>query len=77
MFDGYQNIDELTRNLIDAGCSEDTIDDCLTCLLHGDKTGSLCRLEAQRKELLYVIHKEQSCMEYLDELLDSLQRKAK
>ena len=73
MFKGYQNTDELTQNLIDAGCSADMIADFLSCLLHGDKEGGLIRLEAQRAEILDEIHKGRSCIEYLDELRCGLQ----
>ena len=41
-------------------------------LRYGDKAGGLYRLEAQRVELLDEIHKEQSCIEFLDELLCNL-----
>lgn len=72
MFDGYQNTEELTKHLIDAGCSEEMIASLLSCLLHGDKEGGLCRLEAQRAELLDEIHNEQSCIKFLDEQLCNL-----
>ena len=77
MFAGYQNTEELTQNLIDAGCSEELIIDILSCLLHGDKEEGLCRLEERRAELLHNIHKEQSGIEYLDELLGSLREKGR
>lgn len=72
MFSGYQNTEELTQNMMDAGCSEEMIACLLSCLLHGDKAGGLCQLEERRAELLDEIHKEQSCIEFLDELLYSL-----
>lgn len=69
MFEGYQNTEELTRNLIDAGCSETMITCFLSCILNGDKVGSLSHLEKQRTELLEEIHKEQACIVFLDEQL--------
>lgn len=69
MSKGYQNTEELTQNLIDAGCSNDTIKSFLSCLLNGDKAESLCRLQEQRSELLDEIHKDKSCIELLDELI--------
>ena len=72
MFEGYQNTEELTQNLIDAGCNKEMIDGFLSCLLHGDKAGGLYKLETQRVELLDKIHKEQSCIEFLDEMLCNL-----
>ncbi|MCH5343221.1 MAG: hypothetical protein J1E64_04205 [Acetatifactor sp.] len=77
MFRGYKNEEELTQNLIDAGCSETMITCFLSCFLHGDKTGSLCRLEERRAELLREIHKEQFCIEFLDEQLYSLKEQPK
>ena len=77
MFTGYQSTDELTQNLIDAGCSQEAITCILSCLLHGDKEEGLCRLEEQRAELLRNIHQEQSGLEYLDELLASIKEKNK
>lgn len=75
MFAGYQNTEELTQNLIDAGCSEEMITCLVSCLLDGNKEEGLCRLEERRAELLHDIHKEQSGIAYLDELLDSLREK--
>ena len=77
MFAGYPSTEELTQNLIDAGCSEEMIACLVSCLLNGNKEEGLCRLEERRAELLHNIHKEQSGIEYLDELLDSLREKTK
>ena len=76
MFEGYQNTEELTRNLIDAGCSETMIACLLSCLYSGDKAGSLGWLEKRRSELLEEIHKEQSCIEFLDDQLYGLREQA-
>ena len=77
MFTGYQSIEELTQNLIDAGCSKEMIAGLSSCLLDGNKEEGLSRLEERRAELLNDIHKGQSCIEYLDELLMSLREKNK
>ena len=77
MFAGYQSTEELTQNLIDAGCSEEMIACLVSCLLDGNKEEGLCRLEERRAELLHDIRKEQSGIEYLDKLLDSLREKNK
>ena len=69
MFSIKQSTEELTQNLIDAGCSKDTIKSFLSCLLNGDKAESLCRLQEQRSKLLEEIHKDKSCIELLDELI--------
>ena len=77
MIGDYQNTDGITQNLIDAGCSEAMISCFWSCLLHGDKAGSLCQLEERRAELLREIHNEQSCIEFLDEQLCSLKEQSK
>ena len=77
MFEGYQNTEELTHNLIDVGCSETVITCFLSCLFNGDKAGSLRQLEEWRKELLHAIHDDQSCIEFLDEQIYSLRRQSK
>ena len=77
MFEGYQNTEELTHNLIDVGCSETLITYFLDCMFSGDKAGGLKRLEEWRSELLEEIHKEQSYIELLDEQLYSLRGQTK
>ena len=72
MFTGYQTVEELAQNLIDAGCGEEMISRLLSCLLEGHKAEGLCLLEERRSELLGDIHKEQSGVAYLDELIVSL-----
>ena len=76
MFESYQNTEEFTSNLIDAGCSEAIITCFLACLFNGDKECSLDNLEKWRTELLEEIHKGQSCIEFLDEQLYSLREQA-
>ena len=77
MFTGYQSAEELTQNLIDAGCSEELITCLVSCLSDGNKEEALCRLGVRRAELLHDIHKEQSDIEYLDGLLASLREDAR
>ena len=77
MFTGYQTVEELAQNLIDAGCGEELISCLLSCLLEGDKAEGLCRLEERRSELLDDIHRDQSVLAYLDELLAGLREQAK
>ena len=74
MFTGYQSAEELTRHLRDIGCSEDMIADLLSHLRSGEKAEGLCQLEKWRAELLREIHKEQSCIAYLDEMLCSIKK---
>ena len=77
MFNGYKSTEELTQNLIDAGCSEEFMTCLLSCLANGDQAESLCKLEEWRAELLREIHKERSCMEYLDALLGELREQSR
>ena len=76
MFTGYQSIEELTQNLIDAGCGEELISCLVSCLSGGNKEEGLCRLGERRAELLSDIHKEQSDIEYLDSLLANLREES-
>ena len=77
MFTGYQTTEELTQSLLDAGCSKEMIACLVSCLMDGDKEEGLSRLEERRAELLCDIHKEQSGLAYLDELLGSLREKSR
>ena len=77
MFEGYQNTEELTQNLKDAGCSKMMITRFLDCLINGDKAGCLKCLEEWREELLREIHEDQSCIEFLDKQLYSLRGQSK
>lgn len=77
MFEGYQNTDELAGDLIDAGCSKTVISCVLSCLYSGDKAGGLAQLAKRRSELLHEIHKEQFCIEFLDEQLYMLRGQSK
>ena len=74
MFVGYQSTEELTQHLRDIECSEDIIAGLLSHLLSGEKTQCLCQLEQWRSKLLSEIHKEQSCIAFLDEMVCSLKR---
>ena len=76
MFTGYQSTEELTQHLRDIGCSEEMIADFLSCLLSGEKAQGLCQLEQWRAKLLGEIHKERSCIAYLDEMLCNLKKAA-
>ena len=72
MFTGYHSTEELTQHLQDIGCSEDMITELLALLRRGEKTQGLCQLEQWRAKMLDEIHKEQSCIAFLDEMLCSL-----
>lgn len=74
MLSGYQTEEELIQNMVDAGCKEDTVAGVLTCLKQGQKKKGLLLLQAQRKTLLDGIHKDQSCIEYLDDVLGGMRK---
>lgn len=69
MLSGYQTEEELIQNMIDAGCEEAMVARVLTCLKQGQKKRGLLLLQGQRKMLLDGIHKDQSCIEFLDDVL--------
>ena len=77
MFAGDQIDDELTQNMIDAGCTEEMITCFMSCLHNGDKSGVLCLLEERRAELLCEIHREQSCIEFLEEAINGIRKMSK
>ena len=58
----------IIQNLKDAGCSQETIDCCITCLDMGQKEELLKRLDKHRKGLLDKVHegeKQIDCLDYL------------
>ena len=77
MFTGCQSEDELIQNMIDAGCTEEMVTCFMSCLRNGDKSGVLCLLEERRAELLCEIHREQSCIEFLEEVISGLRKMSK
>lgn len=72
MVSGYETEEELIQNLVDAGCGKDTVDGFLSGLKRGQKKKGLLFLQEQREALLDGIHKDQSCIEYLDEVLGGM-----
>lgn len=65
---------ELLRNMADAGCEEDTATGVLTCLKQGKKKDGILLLQEQRDALLDGIHKDQSCIGFLDEVLGGMRK---
>ena len=74
MLSGYQTEEELIQNMVDAGCKEETVTGVLTCLKQGQKKKGLLLLQGQRKMLLDGIHKNQSCIAFLDEVLCEMRK---
>lgn len=76
MFNGYQDPEELSQSLTDAGCDDDMIALILSCLQSGNKAESLIQLDKWRTDLLCNIHEEQASIEYVDKLLGALKGQA-
>lgn len=74
MLSGYQTEEELIQNMADAGCKEEMTADVLNCLKQGQKKEGLMLLQRQRKALLDGIHKDQSCIEYLDGVMAGMRK---
>ena len=77
MFVGYQTEKKLVQNMVDAGCTEEMITCFMSCLHKGDKSKGLCLLEERRAELLCEIHREQSCIEFLEEVINGIKKMSK
>lgn len=64
----YGSKEAIIQNLKDAGCSQDTIECCISCLNVGKKEEFLKRLENYREGLLHKVHegeKQIDCLDYL------------
>ena len=77
MFIGYPTEEELAQNMMDAGCTEEMLTCFMSCLRNGDMSGVLCLLEERRAELLCEIHREQSCIEFLEEAINGIREMSK
>ena len=77
MFVGYQTEEKLVQNMVDAGCTEEMITCFISYLHEGDKAKGLCLLEERRAELLCEIHREQSCIEFLEEVINGIKKMSK
>lgn len=73
----HQSAEELAQNMVDAGCAEEMITYFMACLHKGDKSGGLRLLEERRTELLCEIHKEQSCIEFLEKAIRRIGKASK
>lgn len=64
----YGSKEAVIQNMKDAGCSQDTIAGCLSCLDIGKRAELLKRLENHREGLLQKVHereKQIDCLDYL------------
>ena len=77
MLSGYPTEEDLIQNMVDAGCEEDTVAGVLTCLKQGQKKKGLLLLQGQRKMLLDGIHRDQLCIQFLDDVLCGMRKECK
>jgi len=64
----YGSKEAVIQNLKDAGCAQDIIECCISCMKLGKKKELLKRLEDHRKALLHKVHEEEKhidCLDYL------------
>lgn len=61
--------EKIVRNLTDAGCKQQEIEDFLSALAQGDKCGAMKILTAHRQDLLDQFHKSKDCIDCLDYLV--------
>ena len=59
----------MKRHLSDAGLSEGDVAAIISCMLDGNQSECLHKLEIHRVELLNEIHRERYCIEKVDEML--------
>lgn len=71
------DMEKLIQNMVDGGCSKEAIDGFITCMECGEHEEGLCLLEAQREGLLDKIHKDISCIAFLDEQLCRIRKENK
>lgn len=70
----YGSKEAIIQNLKDAGCAQDIIECCMTCMEQGKKKELLKRLEEHRKGLLHKVHKEEKYIDCLDYLVYQIRR---
>lgn len=64
----YGSKEAVIQNLKDAGCGQDLIDCCMSCMDRGKETELLKQLENHRNGLLHKVHEEEkqiNCLDYL------------
>ena len=72
MFESYQTIEEVKRNMEDAGYTTEEIDTFLPIWESGNKSESIRLLSKQRKILLQSIHKDQADLEFLEGMIKAM-----
>ena len=69
-----QSKEDVVRNLKDAGCSQQTIEQCMECLKRGTLSEQMELLSRHRDSLLDQMHREQRRIDCLDYLVYQIQR---
>lgn len=72
-----EQINKLTRNLEDAGCDADFIEEFFICHQENNAKKKLQLLSKQRKQLLENVHKEEQCICCLDYLVHEIEKEMK
>ncbi len=62
------------ENLIDIGCTQEQINDCLQLMNKNNYTSILKVLKTHRKELMDCIHSDQKKVDYLDYLVHKIEK---
>lgn len=70
----YGSKEAVIQNLKDAGCSQDTIECCMSSLDCGEKAELLRQLENHRECLLHKVHEEEKRIDCLDYLVYQISR---
>ncbi len=70
----YCCFEDIRNNLIDAGCDEITIKQCLEDLKNDNKASFLNLLHKHREYLMQDIHQKQKQLDYLDFLICKLEK---
>ena len=70
----YGSKEAIIQNLRDAGCSQETISCCITCIESGQKDELLARLANHRRGLLRKVHEGESQIDCLDYLVYNITR---
>lgn len=74
---GYDSKEDVVQNLIDAGCSPDTIQCFMDHFDKGDWKYQLSLLEEHRKSILCKVHEEEKQIDCLDYLVYRIKNRKK
>lgn len=75
MAEAGDTYNSIYQNLIDAGCDENTTENCMSFVNNGKNAGMLPILTKHRNCLLDMLHKVQKQIDCLDYLIYTLKKK--